>query len=189
MNNLDEAKKEILSRLEELKVVCATGNAWVFVCAAALLDYLSRLVNGENKGAQGYKDFVTTWMSQVNNKYSNFTYINGKSDLSVQMYHVLRCGLVHSLSLIPDPKAVDRGGRDRSIVLCHRAESIEKGLPHLSPYNKGVISDAAVFVAEEFINDIEEAIKLIFIKAKQDAVLKDNILKWLSQHPIIIGGY
>jgi hypothetical protein len=37
-----------------------------------------------------------------------------------------------------------------------------KNLPHLSQYSSGKISDAAVFVAEDFGRDLKSVVKLIF---------------------------
>jgi hypothetical protein len=186
---LTAAKSEFIARVGELRSFCTTGSAWVFVCAAAFLDYLAKLTDGENRGRQGYIDFINKWLSQIRPGYKDFRYIGGETDLPIQMYHVLRCGIVHSLSLIPDQQARDKGGRDRSIALCHRAESIEKGLPHLSCYSSGAIKDAVLFVAEDFLDDIESVIKNIFEKADNDPKLKSNISTWLSQHPLITGGY
>ena len=186
---LKTAKTELLARVEELRIFCQTGSAWVFVCAAAFLDYLAKLVDGENRGRLGYINFITNWLSRINIRYVDFRYIGGTSDLPTQMYHVLRCGIVHSLSFIPDVQARERGGRDRSIALCHEAESKKKGLPHLSTFSVPGIDDAALFVAEYFLNDIEAVINIMFKQADSDPILKTNMEKWLNQHPFIKGGY
>jgi hypothetical protein len=180
---------EFLARINELRKFCPAGSAWVFVCTSAFLEYLAKVIDGKNRKRQGYLDFVEKWLSQVRPDYKEFTYKGGATDLPIQMYHVLRCGIVHNLSLIPDEQARSKGGRDRSIVLCHRAESIKRGLPHLSNYSQGDIKDAALFVAEDFIDDIETVINNIFNKANADPTIGANIRDWLSQHPLIKGGY
>lgn len=173
----------------ELKKISTIGGPLVFVCTSAFIEYLAKLAAGQDKKGQGYKDFITTWMSQVRPEYRNFKYLNGKTDLPVQMYHVLRCGIVHSFSLIPDEIAVRHDGRDRSIVLLHRKESLERGIPHLSNYPPDKIPDAAAFVAEDFIDDIEAVVGLLFKEAESNSTLKTNMETWLTKHPLISGDF
>jgi hypothetical protein len=177
------------TRIRELKDTYAVGSPWIFLSAAALVEYLAKLVNGADKGGSGYKDFVTQWMARVRTEYKDFKYKNGTTDLPVQMYHVLRCGIVHSLSLVPDNRAIQSGGRERSIGLLFRAESIEKNLLHLHSYSTTEMPDAVLFVAEDFVEDIEKAIELIFHEAITDAILANNIQSWLKEHPLLKGGF
>lgn len=176
-------------RIHELSRVCADGTPWVFLSASAFLEYLSKLVNGEDKKHYGYKKFVEDYLSQVRPLYKDFVYKNGAQDLSIQMYHVLRCGIVHSFSLIPDAVARRAGGRDRSIVLCHAKERDEQRWTHLMRYSSPKVADAALFVAEDFVNDIGKVTDLIFQKAANDGILRGNIEKYSLAHPPIIGGF
>jgi hypothetical protein len=148
-----------------------------------VIEYLSKLVNGAPVGGSGYKDFIKDYMAVVRPEYTSFTYASGDQDLPTQMYHILRCGIVHSYSFIPDPQAISHGGHDRSIVLSHRAE----GLGHLSNYSSPDALDAANMVAEDFVGDIEATIGLIFSKAKGDHKLKTRIETWLTSYPPIRG--
>ena len=50
-------------------------------------------------------------------------------------------------------------------------------------YTTGKISDGALFVAEDFVEDIGRAIELIFDRAQKDPTLSRNIENWLAQHP------
>jgi hypothetical protein len=177
MLTLPEAKNYFECRLNELNAMCSDGTPWVFLCGSALIEYLSKLAKGDDGGGAGFKEFVTKYMPQ---RYRDFQYESSDCDLPVQMYHVLRCGIVHSFSLIPDTRAKKHGGRDRSIVLSHTD-------PHLSCHSSLTAKDACVFNAEQFILDIEQAAKKLFDDAAQDAVLAGNITRWLRKHPPIVG--
>jgi hypothetical protein len=181
--NIDEAKKYFSDRIQELSRMCADGTPWVFVCTAAMIDYLSKLVNGEDKGGTGYKNFIRDYMAEVRQEYKTFTYADGNKDLPLQIYHVFRCGIFHSFSFIPDPQTRAKGGRDRSIVISHR----KSGLAHISKYSSTNAPDSCSFVAEDFVDDLARTIQKIFSMAKADNVSKYNITQWLISHPPIMG--
>lgn len=188
---IDEAKQYYLARAREVQQISKDGTPWGFLCAACLLDSLAKLVAGQDKGRTGYKEFIRDYLSQINVQYISFTYLNGQTDLPDQMYHVLRCGIVHSYSLVPDQRAINNGGRIRSIVLCHKKESRRNNLPHLSLYSSQRINNSALFVSEDFANDLKKATTLIFrlAKKRQYSHLHRNILNWINKHPPICGGF
>jgi hypothetical protein len=171
----------------ELEAICSIENPWGFLCLSALIDYLARLANGCNRGRTGYIDFIR---NHFPDKYRNFKYRSGQQDLPEQMYHVLRCGLVHSFSLIPDQSARSKVGRDRSIVLIHECAAKERGLAHLDPYvgPHGRL-DAALFVAERFLDDTKTAADALIQKALPGSTLEANILTWFHDYPPIKSGF
>ena len=173
--NINEAEKYFSERTQELLNISGDGTVWVFVCASTLIEYLAKLVAGKDTRGPGYIKFIGDYMSEIRPEYASFTYQGGKKDLPAQMYHILRCGIVHSFSLIPDQKAKNEG-RKRPIVLSHRKE----GIPHLSPHSSSIAADAANFVAEDFVEDIQKTIAHIFDKAATDPALKKNIETWLN---------
>ena len=109
--------------------------------------------------------------------------------MPTQMYCILRCGLVHNLSFVAGNSEIANGATDRSIWMLSRKEADELGLKHLDSFQQvgpPVVEDAALFVAEDFLEDIENAIRDIFAKAKNDEVLRDNIAKHVSDRcPIL----
>jgi hypothetical protein len=166
------------------------------------------MVKGKDKRGRGYKDFVKKYMKEVRQEYVTFKYSKGVQDLPVQMYHVLRCGIVHSFSLTPDKSDPKRPfydklckfrlsgktgykqlGRDHSIALCHKTEADQKGLKHLSHYAGPRNLDAALFVIEDFLDDLLVVNELIYNKAVADRTLRDKIEGWLKVSPPISGGY
>jgi len=185
--DLQIAHDKLREQIADIKRFCLTGSPLVFVLASAYLDYLAKLPPGKDDHAKGYKDFITNWLSRVRPGYESFRFHCGKADLPVQMYHVLRCGILHSFSLIPDERALKQGGRDRSIILFHRKESQEQGFSHLSNYADSKAPDAAVFVAEDLAEDIEKVMELLFAEAENNPELKANMETWLQQHPLITG--
>lgn len=183
MPTLDEIDDYFAFRLQEVRWVGHDGTPWVFLCASAFVEYLAKLVHGSDIGPQGYKDFVRKYLGRINPLYTDFTYPNGHKDLPTQMYHGLRCGLVHSFSLIPDLRSKQRGARERSIVLYHRKSASEAGQKHLTHCSSGKPPNAVVFVAEDFLDDIEKTLDLIFKEARSDSVLENNIISWYRNHP------
>lgn len=78
-------------------------------------------------------------------------------DLDKQMYHTLRCGIVHNFSLFPDANGLRTGAQIRSIALTYKESNDGNHLSnHMGIKNN---SDAALFVAEDFINDIKKKLK------------------------------
>lgn len=156
------------------------------MCASSFIEYLARLEIGKETGPEQYKNFLKDRFFAVCPKYATFQYASGKRDLAVQMYHVLRCGSVHSFSLIADPKAKARDGRDRSILLAHRKPKVT----HLANYvNPAAGIDAAVFVAQDFIEDIARVADSLFAdsrkRTKKGNELRQNIKNWFNAHPPI----
>jgi hypothetical protein len=181
--NLDEAREVFLDLLNSLESMPV--NPWPFLCASALIEYLTKMVHGGESGAQKYKQFVSTYLARVNPRYDSFTYQYGspspEKDLPRQMYHILRCGMVHSFSLIPDKLAADNKGRPRSVLLAH------EGI-HLSAYRDNG-QDAALFVLHDFVIDLKKVIEQIFLDAATDSGLRNKIEQHLRQHPPIVGRF
>src|SRR5689334_12604309 len=85
-----------------LPMVCAIESPWCFLCLSALIDYLSiAAYPNKKKQRDRYVAFIENFFPA---KYKNFKYKNGQTDLPDQMYYVLRNGLVHSFSLVPDDR-------------------------------------------------------------------------------------
>jgi hypothetical protein len=167
-------------RVEELKRLAKLGDPWVFLCASSFIEYLAKITLGRETTQKDYKDFLRDYFFRACPEYDKFTYADGDRDLAVQMYHVLRCGIVHSFSLIPDQQAKGKGGRDRSIILAHRAS----GRRHLTSYGDGTL-DSVVFVAEDFVADIETVTNFIFTESSTHPLLRLNIETWWNLHPPI----
>jgi hypothetical protein len=187
--NIFEAKIYFHDLISAARKYCADHTPLPFVLGACFIDYFCKMVEGEDKKRTGYKDFVTKYMKEVREEYVTFKYANGAQDLPVQMYHVLRCGVVHSFSLIPDRKVSKQPGRDHSIALCHKAEAEQKGLRHLSPYSGPQNLDAALLIVEDFLDDLLAVNELIYEKAVKDSNLREKIEGWLRVSPPISGGY
>ena len=170
--DLDEARQYFRDRALEIRAECCHESPWVFLNAAAFIEYLAKAVTGGNYGC-----FVREWLGRVRSGYIGFRYLeDDKDDLPEQMWHILRNGLVHSFSFVPEKP--ERGGRSQSIELLHRSA----GVGHLSPYRDGG-RDAAVLVAEDLADDLIKLVELLFDEAQQDATLRERILRRLKDHP------
>ena len=98
----------------------------------------------------------------------------------------LLCGSLELLETLTHKGGTPYGtqvGRDRSIVLCHRVQCAEKGWQQLMAYTTGKISDGALFVAEDFVEDIGRAIGIDFRPSSKGLTLSRNIENWLARHP------
>ncbi len=84
------------------------------------------------------------------------------------MYVNLRCGIVHSFSLIPDDTGISKKGRPRSIILAHE----KKGYTHFDGFKNNKL-DSVIFIPEQFVKDIKETVHLLFQKAKTEKKLKN----------------
>jgi hypothetical protein len=184
-NDLNYTRQYFLERAGELLNI--SGTPWCFAGGTCIIDYLSSMVAGHRGDRFDFIDFVRANMQ----RYANFQYQAGHrrqlrngttdntgQDLPEQMYYILRCGLLHRFSPIPTTREINNGGRPRSIVLTHRAGAEQA---HLSNYANGVITDAAHFVAEDFIDDIQNTVRIVF----GDRTNHVNILAYLNATPPI----
>jgi hypothetical protein len=179
---LDEARQYFEGLIKSLRDICRNKrhkDPFVFLCGSAVIEYLSKLAAGEDTGATGYKGFVMEYMPAG---YREFEYASGDQDLPVQMYHVLRCGIVHSFSLKAGNTARRNHGRDHSIGLSH-----DRREGHLANVSQGKAHDACCLNAHEFVEDIAKAMRRLFDKAEADPTLRSNIETWLQQFPPIQG--
>jgi hypothetical protein len=95
------------------------------------------------------------------------------------MYHILRCGITHSYSLIPDSKSKSKGGRERSILLGQR----KNNNVHFMKHDKNGY-DSVIFTVEDFAEDLEKVLDKIFIDLAPEApLLSNNIISWVNKYP------
>jgi len=181
LNNINDIENYFLARVDELENQCQEHTTWVFLCASAMINYLVNLVNGRETNKRDYKKFIIDYMPEG---YKNFQFLNENKDLDIQMYHTLRCGIVHNFSLFPNITGRNAGARVRSIALTHRNNKDGEHLDNHEGIRKNL--DAALFVAEDFINDIKTTVKKIFNDAKNGVLLEQKILKWINEHPPIM---
>lgn len=184
---MSATKKDIRCVFEKwfsaLTKMCEIESPWCFLCLCALIDYLANAADYPATKNQKQRDrYVPFIESYFPAKYRNFKYKNGRKELPDQMYYVLRNGVVHSFSLLPDQRGRSHGGRDRSIVLAHRANS---DAPHLSSHTSRDAPDASLFIAEDFLEDTKKAAYKLLHQAKKGSALEQSILKRFSDHPPI----
>ncbi|MCC6412924.1 MAG: hypothetical protein IT270_14765 [Saprospiraceae bacterium] len=179
MIELEDIHRYYKDRLDELTKYASEGDPWVFILLAAFIEYMVKITsNKDETNSNDYKDFIKHYLSLVNVQYRDFTFNQGTQDLPAQMYHTLRCGVIHSFSMIPDKISTKYGGRPRSILLAHR----KNGKIHLSVHIEDGM-DSVIFTAEDFLDDIKKLVEVIFIeKATNDANLKNNIIDWFNKY-------
>ena len=180
---LNDIKDYFNERCDEIISLSYRGDPWVFLCGSAMIDYLTNMTTGKSTRLR-YIKFVEDYFGQVNILYKDFTYQSSYKDLPTQMYVILRCGIVHSFSFIPDQQGISNGGRTRSILLAHE----KNGHSHFEPYTHNGM-DSVVFTAEQFAKDIKQAVNLIFKKATADPNLETQILGYVQSHPPILGQF
>jgi hypothetical protein len=173
-------------RVCELRTLAERGDPWIFLCASSFIEYLAKMAYGEPCGAKQYKEFLRTQFFVACPEYASFKYASGNLDLADQMYHVLRCGVVHSFSLFADARGLQNGGRNRSIVLGHR----RRGRSHLyHVVHRKPQLDAALFIAQDFVEDIARVTNHLFAESRkrtpQGRDLRKKIQNWVAAHPPI----
>ncbi len=177
------------NRVTELRSLAERGDPWVFLCASSFLEFLAKLELGKATSSTDYKNFLRNSFFKVCPAYAGFRYRSGSLDLAEQMYHVLRCGIVHSFSLFADPLAkANHGGRDRSILLAHRSSRQGHLTNYVNQRTKPRI-DAAVFIAEDFVDDVSKFTDFLFAEARKRTIagrrLRSNMQTWMKTHPPI----
>ena len=187
--SIKDVKSTLDSTFGALTNVCSRKSHLGFLCLSAMIDYLSKLAYRDDlKGWERYPKFIKEFFPR---KYSEFEYKTGEKDLPRQMYYVLRNGMVHSFTLVPNEMGRRHGGRLKSIVLCHRREAKQDRLYHLHLYKdrQGRFENAALFVMEDFLEDTKLAAYNLMSKAKRDSHLRQNVLEWFAKYPPITGGF
>lgn len=179
MKTIDKVKEYFTGRCDEIISMSARGDAWIFLCGTAMIDYLTQLTTGLS-GKSAYIKFTEEYFSEVNSLYKDFKFLNGNQDLPTQMYVILRCGLVHKFSFMPGKKEIQNGGRLRSILVAHE----KNGVSHLNPYTENGF-DSVIFTGEQFAKDIKSVVEIIFKKAMNDSTLNNNIEKHILDFPPI----
>lgn len=166
---MEDEHKYLKRHCEALETTANQSDPWVFLCASAYIEFLSKMVmTGNDK----YSDFVKSYLTRINPLYTNFTYRNGKQDLPSQMWFVLRNGLIHSFTLKPNK---ENAGRENSILLTHNTT-------HLTLHDK---IDGCQLNAYQFIKDLIAVTDLIFEDAKKDNELESRIKKyWIINPPL-----
>jgi hypothetical protein len=177
---LEEAEKYFTAMIPDLGKMCCDGSPWVFLCGTAVIEYLCKLAYGPG-GRKNFAKFIKEYMPA---SYRKFSYASKKQDLPEQMYHVLRCGIVHSFSLIPDEHGKKNGGRDRSIALSHDTRD-----GHIKRVSTQRAPDACCLNALEFVADLASAMRKLFDSAKTKKEVKTNITSWLEKCPPIAGDF
>jgi hypothetical protein len=185
-----KTQRYFLDRVSELSSLATRGDPWVFLCAACFIEYLAKMAYNKSTTANDYKAFLRDYFFRACPKYAAFTFASGQTDLAEQMYHVFRCGVVHSFSVFPDPQARSRGGRTRSIIFAHR--NTAEGGKHLDNWvnnRRKPKLDAALFVAEDFVEDIGKVVNFLFAASRKRTTsarqLSQNIQGWNSLYPPI----
>jgi hypothetical protein len=192
---LERLQAHLIRRVHELRPICAERTPWVFLCAAAFIEFLARLAYGD-RGRTSYVRFISEYFPM---SYSKFQYQSGAQDLPEQLYRVLRCGLLHAMSLVPDDETKKLGGRDRSVVLTHREKpqwvvaelsqgyaDIEHGLPpsmHLTGHSSSYAPDAVVLVAEDFLEDLERSVEELVRRAHSDDSFSTLLCERVAAQP------
>ena len=99
-------------------------------------------------------------------------------------------GIVHSFSLLADQKALGYGGQDRSILLAdRRSEPKRSHLDHIVDQRRKPPLDAALFIAEDFVEDIAKVVDFLFTESRKRTPpgrqLRSNIRTWILKYPPI----
>lgn len=140
-------------------------------------------MNNKKTNREDYIRVIECYLKKVDARYVDFQFKSRKKDLPAQMYFILRCGIVHKFSLVPGQEEIKNGGRPRSILLSHR----KNGNTHFKEYTKNGM-DSVVFTAEDFAEDLEKLVKLIFdVEVPKNPNLEKNIENWVSKFPPILG--
>jgi hypothetical protein len=175
-----QIKAYCLARLNEAKPIITNGTPWGFLCVAAYVDFLAKLAWNKDEKSKGYKDFFKLCFPD---SYNNFTFSGGQKDLPEQFYHVLRCGICHSFSLVPDVMSQSSGGRSKSVIISHDGLDTDgTAYSHLDNYTKHGY-DAAILLGGNLCDDLTQVVCNMF----SDHSIQSNAEAWVAAFPPIGG--
>ena len=63
------------------------------------------------------------------------------------------------------------------------------GIGHLSPYSSRLAPNSCLFVAEDFLADIEGVVKKMLSMAKRNQTVRKKLLTWTRKYPPISGKF
>jgi hypothetical protein len=182
MTTIGEVYNYYKTLVEDIKEFAynGQGDLLTFLMCSSYIDFLVKMVYDKESTSNDYKIFIRDFLSKVDIRYKDFSYTIGKKkDLPEQMYHILRCGITHSYSLVPDSKSVTKGGRERSIMLGQR----KNNNTHFTKYDENGY-DTVIFTVEDFAEDLRGVLDKIFLElAPNDQQLSRNILSWVNKYP------
>jgi hypothetical protein len=185
MTTIHEIYNYYKTLIEDIKEFAynGQGDLLTFLMCSSFIDFLVKMVYDKESKSSDYKKFIRDYLSQIDSRYKDFTYtVRNRQDLPEQMYHILRCGITHSYSLVPDSNSVSKGGRPRSIMLGQRKNSNT----HFMKYDQNGY-DTVIFTVEDFAEDLRKVLDKIFIDlAPNDQQLSSNILSWVNKYPPLL---
>lgn len=177
---IGEFKAYLLAEVAALRA--RQPDSAAFATATEIIDVLAQAStsSGGHRRQKGNRDrFLGFVRHNMRPQYNSFRYASGEQDLPEQMYAILRCGLVHARSLSPDPQRAGRSSAGRTNSIFISADGA-----HLASVTDGS-RDAALFVFEPFVADIEAALRGVFLRASRETgllALIENHLR--NQSPV-----
>ncbi|WP_264812677.1 hypothetical protein [Gluconacetobacter sacchari] len=160
------------------------GSIWDFVILGCLIEVVSKL-NSERTGKSTFQ-VVRKLFDERLPKYRNIKYEKPVSanDLPEQLYMVLRCGLVHGLSLRPDEKVRNSGRykpywRENTLTLWHRGNHL-----HINRiiFN-GQEWDRVNIDYDSLLEDIQKALNNIFEDGRKNNEKGKIITDFIMENP------
>jgi len=169
----------------KLEIDRLNGSAWDFVLMGCLVDIISRInYNNLNSSLKRTSKLFDDRLPQYREAFYNIP--KRINDVPEQIYMVMRCGLVHSLSLVPDKNLIDRKQykdhwRKGSLLLTHRGNHLQM---RTRTYN-GHLIDACQLDYSTMLEDMQSALDAIFQDAEHDTALSAHIEKFVSENPTL----
>lgn len=167
--NKDRLYSYITDRVEELDRYSKDGSAFFFLMASSFIDFLSCAVRNSTSTGASYREFIVGRFGSINLMYQN-------DDVALAMYCIMRNGLLHNFSFVPDHRGDCRGVEGstiRSITVFHLRNGYTDD-------NHLVVNDSSLWIgAEPFAQDIRS----VMLEILRDADLERNILLWCERHP------
>lgn len=191
MQIIDNYQFWLNQRIQELRTAQSikkqedreNGSVWDFLILGCLLEWTSKLNNDLGKGT--LQAFVYLFQKRMP-KYCDVKYVTPSKyqDLPEQLYLVLRCGLVHGLSLKPDmseqnSKRYKGHIRENTLLLWHRGNHLKINRQRLN----GIEYDRVNIDYESLLEDTQISLNDIFEESKTNTKLRDSILKFIQKNP------
>ncbi len=195
--DLDSVQRICNLYLKELKEIVKNPSSFALTSLLGYVSFLSNIAfSGNTLAGNNAKPVTDAW------KFKRFVNVymwpnQGRKKEIDALYHVLRCGLAHSMSLYGTINAFSKRKR-MSLSECRKQlltndaflsefhMSFPKVIIVNSPAAIKQSADEYYFCPQFLLSDVEKATNTLFQAAKSDTLLERRILDCIRIHPPII---
>nr|WP_128081132.1 hypothetical protein [Acetobacter persici] len=162
------------------------GSIWDFVLMGCLVEIVAKL-NCTHKVSSTLHKISKLFDDRLPQyRIPSYKTHNNIKDVPEQIYMVMRCGLIHSLSLVPDRTYKERKNykkhwREWSLLLTHKGNHLQM----MTWKPNGQPIEACLLDYSTMLDDMQTALDAIFQDAVNDTALSAHIETFVKENPML----